>query len=253
MADLTVEEKLKHLFELQLIDSQIDELQILKGELPMEVRDLEDDIVGLETRKRRLEENVEDLEGEISRYESNISEAKALIERYTKQMDEVKNNREYEALSKELEMQKLDIQLFEKKIREANGALDAKKQTLANTDERYQAKKGDLDTKKEELQAIQEKTAKDEEKLRKKSERSRKKIESRLLKAYDKIRTSYRNGLAVVTPERDSCGGCFNKVPPQMQLEIALRKKIIVCEHCGRVLVDDTIQTPLAEKEAAEA
>lgn len=253
MADLTIEEKLKHLYELQLIDSQIDELQILKGELPMEVRDLEDDIAGLETRKRRVEESVEDLEGEISRYEANISEAKALIERYTKQMDEVKNNREYEALSKELEMQKLDIQLFEKKIREANGALSAKQETLKSTLDRFEGKKADLDRKREELEAIQEKTAKEEEKLQKKSERFKKKIEPRLLKAYTKIRTSYRNGLAVVTPERDSCGGCFNKVPPQMKLEISLRKKIIVCEHCGRILVDETIQTPLAEKEAADA
>lgn len=251
MAELTVEEKLKNLYELQLIDSQTDELQILKGELPMEVRDLEDDIAGLETRKRRVEEGVEDLEGEISRYESNITEAKALIERYTKQMDEVKNNREYEALSKELEMQKLDIQLFEKKIREANVTLDAKKETLKGTLERFDAKKADLDRKKEELEAIQEKTAKEEEKLRRKSDRYKKKIDNRLLKAYTKIRSSYRNGLAVVTPQRSSCGGCFNKVPPQMQLEISLRKKVIVCEHCGRILVDENILTPLAEQEEA--
>ena len=253
MAELTVEEKLKHLYELQLIDSQIDELQILKGELPMEVRDLEDDISGLETRKRRIEESVEDLEGEISRYESNVLESKALIERYTKQMDEVKNDREYQALSKELEMQKLDIQLFEKKSREAGALLETKKETMKKTQERFDTKKADLDRKKEELEAIQEKTAKKEEKLQRKSARYKKKIEDRLLKAYDKIRSSYRNGLAVVNPQRSSCGGCFNKVPPQMQLEIYLRKKVIVCEHCGRILVDETIQTSLAEKEAAAA
>lgn len=251
MADLTVEEKLKHLYELQLIDSQKDELHILKGELPIEVRDLEDDIAGLVTRKRRNEEAVEDLEGEISRYESNIAEAKALIERYTKQLDDVKNNREYEALTKEVEMQKLDIQLFEKKIREANELMGSKKETLAATQERLDAKKADLERKKVELEAIQEKTAKEEEKLTKKSDRMKKKIEDRLLKAYNKIRANYRNGLAVVTVERDSCGGCFNKVPPQIKLEISLRKKVIVCEHCGRILVDDTILEKKPKEEAA--
>ena len=251
MAELTVEEKLKGLDELQMIDSKIDELEILKGELPMEVSDLEDEIAGLETRHRRINENVEDLEGEISRYNSNITEAKALIERYTKQSDNVKNNREYEALTKELEMQKLDIQLFEKKIKEANVALEAKQETLKATTERLDAKKADLTAKKVELEAIQEKTAKEEEKLRKKSDRARKKIDDRLLKAYNKIRTSYRNGLAVVTVERSSCGGCYNKVPPQLQLEISMRKKVIVCEHCGRVLVDDNIMTAKEEEPAA--
>ncbi len=251
MAELTVEEKLKGLFELQTIDSQIDELEILKGELPMEVRDLEDEIAGLETRFRRINETVEDLEGEISRYQSNIAEANALIERYTKQSENVKNNREYEALTKELEMQRLDIQLFEKKIREANVGLGAKQETQKGTEEKLNAKKTELEAKKVELEAIQEKTAKEEEKLRKKSDRSRKKIEDRLLKAYNKIRSSYRNGLAVVTVERASCGGCFNKVPPQLQLEISMRKKVIVCEHCGRVLVDDDIMHKKEEEPAA--
>ena len=251
MAELTVEEKLKGLYELQIIDSQIDELEILKGELPMEVRDLEDEIAGLETRFRRINESVEDLEGEISRYQSNIAEANALIERYTKQSDNVKNNREYEALTKELEMQKLDIQLFEKKIREANVTLGTKQETHKNTEEKLTAKKTELEAKKVELEAIQEKTAKEEEKLRKKSDRARKKIDERLLKAYNKIRTSYRNGLAVVTVERTSCGGCYNKVPPQLQLEISMRKKVIVCEHCGRVLVDDDIMHKKEEPAAA--
>ena len=252
MAELTVEEKLKGLYELQLIDSQIDELEILKGELPMEVRDLEDEIIGLETRFRRIKENVEDMEGEISRYQANIAEANALIERYTKQSDNVKNNREYEALTKELEMQRLDIQLFEKKIKETNVGLSAKQETLKSTEDRLNAKKADLTAKKVELEAIQEKTAKEEEKLRKKSEKANKKIEERLLKAYNKIRSSYRNGLAVVTVERSSCGGCFNQVPPQLQLEITMRKKIIACEHCGRILVDDTILEAREEPAAAE-
>ena len=250
MAELSVEEKLRSMYELQLIDSQIDELEILKGELPMEVRDLEDEIAGLDTRRRRLEENVEDMEGEISRYEANIAESNALIIRYEKQLENVKNNREYEALTKELEMQRLDIQLSEKKIKEAKVGMDAKQETLKATTDRYNAKKADLDRKKVELQAIQEKTEKEEEKLRKKSEKAKKKIEDRLLKAYSKIRGAYRNGLAVVTVARDACGGCFNKVPPQLQLEIGMHKKIIVCEHCGRILVDERI---LQGEEAAVA
>lgn len=251
MAELSVEEKLRSLYELQLIDSQIDELEILKGELPMEVRDLEDEIAGLETRHRRLEENVDDMEGEISRYESNIAESNALIARYEKQLDNVKNNREFEALTKELEMQRLDIQLSDKKIKEARVGMEAKKETLKATTDRLDAKKADLERKKVELKAIQEKTEKEEEKLRKKSDKAKKKIEDRLMKAYHKIRETYRNGLAVVTVARDACGGCFNKVPPQLQLEIGMHKKIIVCEHCGRILVDERImeETPAAVEE----
>ncbi len=254
MTELSVEEKLRSLYELQLIDSQTDELEILKGELPMEVRDLEDEIVGLDTRFRRLQESVEDLEDELSRYESNITESKGLIERYTKQSENVKNNREYEALMKELEMQKLDIQLSEKKIREATVARDAKAETLKTTEDRLNAKKADLDRKKVELKSIQEKTEKEEEKLKKKSDKARKKIEERLLKAYTKIRTNYRNGLAVVTIRRDACGGCFNKVPPQLHLEIAMHKKVIACEHCGRILVDTTLMdAPVVHAEVAAA
>ncbi len=251
MADLTVEEKLKYLYELQLIDSQIKEIETLKGELPMEVHDLEDEIAGLETRLRRILENIEDLEGEISRHESNIQESKALILRYEKQSDNVKNNREYEALTKELEMQKLEIQLSEKRIKEAQVNLNAKNETQETAEGRLKAKKADLDRKRVELEAIQEKTEKEEEKLRKKSDKARKKIEERLLKAYNKITGACRNGLAVVTVQRDACGGCFNKVPPQLILEIGMRKKIIVCEHCGRILVDERIMedTPVATEE----
>ena len=199
----------------------------------------------------RIKENVEDIEGEISRYQSNVLEANALIERYTKQSDNVKNNREYEALTKELEMQRLDIQLFEKKAREAKVGLDAKQETMTETEGRLNAKKENLAAKRVELEAIQVKTAKEEEKLLKKSEKAKKKIEERLMKAYNKIRSSYRNGLAVVNVERSSCGGCFNKVPPQLQLEISMRKKVIVCEHCGRILVDKDIMTPRVEEPVA--
>jgi predicted nucleic acid-binding Zn-ribbon protein len=248
--ELTVEEKLRLLFDLQQIDSQIDEFEILKGELPMEVKDLEDEIAGMETRIGKLVNNVEDLEGEISKHQSNIKEAEALIARYEKQMDNVKNNREYDALSKELELQRLEIQLSNKKIKEARHFLENKQETLEANKIRLENKNKDLETKKVELQQIITKTEKEEEKLKKRSDKARKSIEDRLLKSYDRIRTNYRNGLSVVTVERNSCGGCFNKIPPQVQLEIAMRKKIIACEHCGRVLVDENIMVPLVEDAA---
>lgn len=248
MAELTIADKLKNMYELQLVDSQIDEIQILKGELPIEVSDLEDDIAGLETRISRLENNVKDLEDEVSKHQANINEANALIERYEKQMDNVKNNREYDALSKEIEMQRLEIQLSNKKIKGTKEEVFKKEETLKATQDRLASKQADLKTKKVELEQIIEKTDKDEKKLRALSDKAREKVEDRLMRAYDKIRSSYRNGLAVVTVERDACGGCFNQIPPQMQLEIAQRKKIIACEHCGRILVDDSLVDEVKEK-----
>jgi len=239
--ELSVAEKLRNLFELQSVDSQLDEIEILKGELPIEVSDLEDEIAGLETRVNKLGGVVKDLEGEVSNHRANISEAETLIQRYTKQLDNVKNSREYEALVKELELQKLEIQLSEKKIRQADGDIENKQETLNATIERKEKKDKELEAKKVELKEIISKTEKEEKVLRKRSEEARKHVEARLISAYDKIRESYRNGLAVVHVERNSCGGCFNKIPPQVQLEISMRKKIIVCEHCGRVLVDDNI------------
>lgn len=237
--ELTIAEILKSLFNLQAIDSEIDEIEILKGELPIEVSDLEDEIAGLQTRIDRLDGNIKDLEADITKHSGNIKDAEALIAKYEKQMDNVKNNREYDALSKELEMQRLEIQLSEKKMKELNNFVANKKETLHASNERIEGKNKDLETKKVELEKIIEKTIKTEEKLRKKSEKAKKGIEDRLLKAYDRIRGNYRNGLAVVTIERESCGGCFNKIPPQIQLEVAMRKKIIACEHCGRILVDN--------------
>ncbi|MEM6966409.1 MAG: C4-type zinc ribbon domain-containing protein [Bacteroidota bacterium] len=239
--DLSVADKLKQLYELQLIDSEIDQIAVLKGELPMEVKDLEDDIAGLETRKGRLESNIEHLEGELGKHRANISEAEALIARYEKQMDNVKNNREYDALSKELEMQRLEIQLSEKRSREAHSQIASKKETLKNTDERLDSKNEALKEKRVELERIIEKTEKEEAKLMKQSDKAQKGIEDRLMKSYNKLRKAYRNGLAVATVQRNACGGCFNQVPPQVQLEISSRKKIIACEHCGRILVDDDI------------
>ena len=239
--EVAVDLKLKQMYELQLVDSDIGEIEILKGELPMEVSDLEDEIAGLETRINRLSGDVDNVKADVARHGNNIKESEALIEKYNKQMDNVKNNREYDALSKELELQKLEIQLSEKKSREAAKTLTAKEETLKAAQLRHEQKIKDLEVKKVELEKIKLKTEKEEEKLLRKSERLRKRIEDRLLKAYDKIRSSYRNRLSVVTVQRDSCGGCYNQIPPQVQVEIGNRKKIIACEHCGRILVDDDI------------
>lgn len=239
--ELTVEEKLKQLYELQRLDSQIDEIQILKGELPAEVQDLEDELTGLETRLSRLQAEMKETQSDISRFQGNIKEAEATILRYQTQMDNVKNNREYEALTKELELQKLEIELNEKKVRQMRGDVEKREDALKATEERIQRKRKELETKRAELQQIIEKTEAEEQELRRRSTEARNKIEERLLRAYDKIRSSYRNGLAVVTVERNSCGGCFNKIPPQLQLEISVSKNIVACEHCGRILVDDAV------------
>jgi predicted nucleic acid-binding Zn-ribbon protein len=240
----SIEEKLRDLYSLQQIDSQIDEIQILKGELPMEVSDLEDEMIGLETRVNRLESQLQDLRQDVVRHQNNIKEAETLIIRYEQQMDNVKNNREFDALTKEIELQRLEIQLSQKKINQANKDILAKDETLVAAKERMHSKAAELEAKKVELQQIIEKTEKEETDLSKKSDKARKLIEDRLLRAYDKTRKSYRNGLAVVTISRNACGGCFNTIPPQQQLEIAQRKKIIACEHCGRVLVDEMIAEP---------
>lgn len=250
--EITVAEKLKTLYQLQLIDAQIGEIEVLKGELPMEVSDLEDDIAGLETRLEKTVNNVKELQATVTRYMTNIKEAEALKVKYKTQLDNVKNNREYEALTKELEMQDLDIQLAEKRIKQAKMDVAKQEESQASTEERLAKKKKDLEAKRVELNEIISKTENEERALRAESDAAREHIEERLIKAYDKIRTSYRNGLAVVTVSRDACGGCFNKIPPQVQLEISMRKKIIACEHCGRILVDDLILTgdKIAERQA---
>ncbi len=242
-----VVEKLRDLYRLQQIDSEIDKIEVLKGELPMEVSDLEDEIQGLDTRINRLDQQVKDLQGEITSFDAKKNEAEMLIQRYEQQMDNVKNNREYEALMKETEMQRLEIQLANKKMGAATRELDIKMEALDATKQRREGKAGELTTKQEELKGIIAKTEKTEKKLRKSSDSARKSIEARLMKAYDRTRSRYRNGLAVVTIERNSCGGCFNSIPPQQQLEVSQRKKVIACEHCSRILVDHNI---LMEEEA---
>lgn len=244
MAELSIAEKLQKLWNLQQVDSQLDEIKILKGELPMEVADLEDELAGLDTRIKRLKATVKEAEGEVSRLQAFGKDTEANLKKYQKQIEEVKNNREYEALQREIDNAKLDIELATKKTKEAKAVLDQKKESLTVAEAKFTARQQDLDTKKQELNGIIEKTNQEEAKLKAHSDQARVGIEDRLLKAYDKTRTTYRNGLAVVTVDRDACGGCFNRIPPQVQLEVCLHKKIIACEHCGRILVDQSIVNP---------
>ncbi len=239
----SIAEKLKALYALQQIDSKMGEIAILKGELPMEVSDLEDEITGLKTRLKKLESSVAEIDHEIGRHNNNIKESEGLIVKYEKQLDNVKNNREFDALTKEIELQRLEIQLSQKKIREANAARETKSESLDGISAKLNQRTKDVESKKVELQKIIEKTEKEETKLVKESDKARKDIEDRLLLSYDKIRKTYRNGLAVVTVARGACGGCFNRIPPQLQIEIGVMKKIIACEHCGRVLIDESILT----------
>lgn len=248
--EASVEKKLQNLLDLQEIDSKLDQIEVLKGELPIEVSDLEDEIVGLETRMNKLKDAVKEVENEVAKHKANIKESETLQKRYKKQLDDVKNNREYDALSKEIELQGLEIQLSEKKIAEAEKQVEVKKETLKEAKARYTAKKKNVDAKKKELEKIIEQTEKDERKLKRAKTKAKKGIEERLLKAYNKIRDAYRNGLAVVPVERDACGGCFNQIPPQTQLEISLRRKVIACEHCGRILVDPELAGITEEAEA---
>ncbi|MBL7781245.1 MAG: hypothetical protein JNM22_08500 [Saprospiraceae bacterium] len=248
--ETSIAEKLQLLWKLQQVDSQLDEIQILKGELPMEVSDLEDEVAGLDTRIKKLKAAYKESEQEIGRMQVTAKEADANIKKYQKQLEEVKNDREYNALQKEIDLAKLDIQLSEKKVREAKAGLEAKKESLTIAESRFEAKQKELEAKKVELQGIIEKTEQEENQLRAQSDKARHGIEDRLLNSYDKTRRTYRNGLAVVTVERSSCGGCFNNVPPQIKLEIGLHKKIIACEHCGRILVDTSIAYPELAVEA---
>ena len=213
--EYTVEEKLKTLYDLQTILSEIDRIKTLRGELPLEVQDLEDEIAGLETRIKNFHTEIEDLKAAVSAKKVEIQNAQTLIEKYTKQQDNVRNNREFDFLSKEIEYQTLEIQLCEKRINEFIAAQEAKSNEVAASE-----------------------TKQDEEKLREKAKKLENKVEPRLLSAFKRIRKNARNGLAVVYIQRDSCGGCFNRIPPQRQLDIKMRKKIIVCEYCGRIMID---------------
>lgn len=239
--ELSVEEKLQHLYELQRIDTEIDKIKTLRGELPLEVQDLEDELAGLETRLENLKNEISEADKNVNTKKQEIAKSEELIKKYSEQLDNVRNNREYDALTKEVEFQKLEIELQQKRIREAQKAKAEKEVNLEISTKQYDEKKADLQAKNAELNDIIAETHKDEESLIKKSELLATHIEERLQGAYKRIRSNARNGLAVVTVDRDACGGCFNKIPPQRQLDIRSRKKIIVCEYCGRILIDKYI------------
>jgi hypothetical protein len=237
-SDVPVEEKLRSLYELQQIDSQIDRIRTVRGELPLEVRDLEDEVAGLETRLNNLTEEAKTLEDAINEKKNVMKDAAAMIKKYEGQQGKVRNNREFDSLTKEIEFQNLEIQLAEKRIKEFKAQIAAKKELIDNSQAVLDERRNDLKAKKEELEDIVSETKKEEEELLSRSKAAETKIEPRLLNAYKRIRSNVRNGLGVVPVQRDACGGCFNKIPPQRQLDIRMHKKIIVCEHCGRILID---------------
>ena len=232
-------EKLRSLYEMQAIDKEYDRIQRLKGELPLEVEDLEDEIAGIENRITRTNEEFAELETELNARKASIDASNDLINKYEKQMDNVKNNREYEALTKEVSIQKLEIQLAEKKIRESSELLESRKESFGEIEELLVSKKEELDKKIKELETITKETEKEEKALAKQRDAAKANVEDRLMKAYERIRSSYKNGLAVVSVERESCGGCFAKIPPQIQLDSDAEKRVTTCEHCGRILTPD--------------
>lgn len=246
--EYSVEEKLSSLVRLQKIDSKLDEIKILKGELPMEVSDLEDEITGLHSRQTRIEEEINGITEFIEQKKNAIKDADTLVKKYEKQSSTVKNNREYEALTKEIEMQELEGKLADKHIRDANEELAEKSKLLEQTKKHIATRETALNQKKSELEKIIADTEKEEKQYSKISAEARENIDDRLLYSYDRIRKSYRNGLAVVPVLRDACGGCFNAIPPQRQSEIRQHKKIIVCENCGRILVDEDLNTATGVK-----
>ena len=239
--EVSIEKKLIALYSLQQVDSQVDKIRIIRGELPLEVQDLEDEIAGLETRVDNYIEETVAVEKSITEKKTFIKDCYALIKKYEDQQMNVRNNREYDSLSKEIEFQNLEIQLAEKRIKEFLASMEVKKEEIGRYQKLFADRKNDLEIKKNELDDIIAETEKEEQDLITFSDKNRKYIEERLLTAYTRIRKNARNGLAVVQIERDACGGCFNKIPPQHQLDIRMHKKIIVCEYCGRILVDDEI------------
>ena len=250
--DLSVEEKLKTLYQLQSALSAIDEKRALRGELPLEVQDLEDEIEGLTTRIEKIKNEIDEFKHAVTQKNGEIEDAKASVERYKNQLNDVKNNREYDTLSKEIEFQTLEIELCNKKIREANNRIQEKQQELAENEEVIKDRQADLEVKKSELDEIMAETRAEEEKLKEKVKDLESKIENRLLTSFKRIRKNARNGLGVVYVQRDACGGCFNKIPPQRQLDIKMHKKIIVCEYCGRIMIDPELAGVKIDKTTGE-
>ena len=236
--DLSVEQKLKALYQLQTMLSEIDKIKTLRGELPLEVQDLEDEVAGLNTRIDKIRREMAELRQAIAAKRNEIEDAKALMNKYQEQQDNVRNNREYDMLSKEIEFQSLEIELCEKRIREYTAAEKSKNDECVRSEEQLEERVKDLELKKAELEEIVSETKQEEEKLREKAKNLEVTIEPRLLLAFKRIRKNSRNGLGIVYVQRDACGGCFNKIPPQRQLDIRLRKKVIVCEYCGRIMID---------------
>ncbi len=239
--ELAVKDKLRALYNLQKVNSEIDKIRILRGELPLEVQDLEDEIAGLQTRVDKYLEEVKTLDTSVSDKKNEILAAQTLINKYKEQQNNVRNNREFDSLAKEIEYQTLEIELCEKRIKEFANKSKDKNEVINESKKTLEERTTDLNDKKSELDEIVNDTQKEEELLLKNRQKYENIIEERLLTAYKKIRKNARNGLAVVSVERDACGGCFNKIPPQRQLDIRSRKKIIVCEYCGRILVDEDI------------
>ena len=250
--DLSVEERLKTLFQLQSALSSIDEKRALRGELPLEVQDLEDEIEGLNIRVEKIQNDIDEFQKAVVQKKGEIADAEASVARYKSQLDEVKNNREYDTLSKEIEFQTLEIELCNKKIREANARIEEKKQELELNKETIKEREEDLEVKKGELDEIMEETRAEEERLKEKVKDLESKIETRLLTSFKRIRKNARNGLGIVYVQRDACGGCFNKIPPQRQLDIKMHKKIIVCEYCGRIMIDPELAGVKLDKVGVE-
>jgi len=250
--DLSVEERLKTLYQMQTALSAIDEKRALRGELPLEVQDLEDEIEGLSTRVEKIQRDIDEFQKAVTMKKGEIVDAQASVERYQKQLNEVKNNREYDTLSKEIEFQTLEIELCNKKIKEAQNRIAEKQEELNANQALIEERKGDLEEKKNELDEIMEETRAEEDKLKSKVKDLEAKIEPRLLASFKRIRKNARNGLGIVYVQRDACGGCFNKIPPQRQLDIKMHKKIIVCEYCGRIMIDPELAGVKIDKPAEE-
>lgn len=235
--EVTIADKLDAMFELQRIDSEIDRIRTIRGELPLEVQDLEDEISGLTTRLQKLNDELKETETEIADRKQAVKDSETAITKYKERQNNVRNNREFESLTKEIEFQELEIKLHEKRSKEAKLKIENKKEVLSEAQDRLNVRVEDLAGKQKELDAIVSETQKDEDRLMKSSDNAKKQIEDRLVQAYNRLRANAKNGLAVVQVVRGSCGGCYNKIPPQRQLDIVTKKKILVCEHCGRILV----------------
>ncbi|PKQ43931.1 zinc ribbon domain-containing protein [Confluentibacter flavum] len=246
----TVEERLRALYDLQLIDSRIDEIRNVRGELPLEVRDLEDEVAGLNIRLEKLVSSLQVIDNDIVSKKNLIEESKSLMKKYAEQQKNVRNNREFNSLTKEIEFQELEIQLADKHIKEYKSQIEQKKEVISETKERLKERENHLKHKKSELDAILAETEKEEQALISKSEDYKEQIEERLVAAYDRIRKNVKNGLAVVAIERGASGGSFFTIPPQIQVEIASRKKVITDEHSGRILVDAVLAEEQKEKMA---